>query len=167
MKFGVLLIISLVLFTTAFAADWELDKGAKQISGSINLNTIGGDCKESITFGIFTSAQVFIDTCISVGGYFSFASISDLVSGFFLGPKVNYYFGEKSKTIWPFISVATPIYVDDHSNFGVLVETYGGVAIKLYDHYAPKAGIYFDNYFVEGDWAFRTGLIFGFTGFFY
>ena len=188
MKTMAILFSLLLVAATSFAADWELDKGAVELGGSIMFSSASGDLYEYdgdglTTFGIMPEVQYFIAPTFSLGGMISFLSLSQgdySVSTFGIGPALYKYFGNSDGKTWPFVGAAFMFQStsmsngDDEKITGTTIHFTGGIAHKLVDHYILKAGLYFDMDSMKGDWddaESESGSVFGlsvgFAGFVY
>jgi len=194
MKIFLVLTILLLITSSIYAADWDLDKGSKEVGGYFSFRYFSGDLYEDggegiSSFTLSPNFQIFIQPRLSIGG---FVYISNTKQGdetwnsLGIGPGLTYYFGNSESKYWPFIGTNFLItsetwkdngnggfYDNDDETSGSSFQFAGGMMYKLVDHLHIKGLLYYNFNSSDVDWDHAKqsgnviGLQFGFSGFIY
>jgi len=192
MKLFLTVTILLLLAGSNYAADWDLDKGSKQIGGYINLRYMSGDLYEYYDHGITVITlspyfQYFIQPRFSIGGLVYVSKTvqgDDTWNSLSIGPGMTYYFGNSDSKYWPFVGTAFLITADswgangndpfggEDGTSGSTFQFAGGMMFKLVDHIHLKGQLYYQFNTLGGNHAEKQsgnviGLNFGISGFVY
>lgn len=109
MRYFTLVLAAFFLVPSTRAQDYAIDKGSFLVSGSLNFSSSGSgrDDNRSTVLSINPDFSYFVTSGLAIGASASvsrFSSGDDSATSFGVGPRIAYYFGGPTSTLFPFVS---------------------------------------------------------------